>query len=168
MKTKIFAFTLVLVLSLVIAVPALGAYSNLVGAVYSGTSGGTPWTHGGTVTVYFLNSSDQLEACGSDHLDASGNYSVDLSSCGASMLHIVQLDITAAANGDPDSQVRAFYNTGTGDLSMYWYTNSGPTAVTLQSLTATQAGGNWLAPGVLAALIALAGSAIYAFRRTRA
>lgn len=167
MKTKLFALTLVVVLSLVVTFPALGVYSTLIGAVYSGSSGDTPWTHGGKVTVYFVDNVGVLQPCGSDELDANGAYSVDLSACGTDVLHIAQLDVYASTGGDPDSQVRAFYNSGEGDLSMYWYTYTGPTAVSLQSLTATPAHGSRLAAGLLAILIALGGTALFSRRRLR-
>jgi len=157
-------FSTVLLLSLAITAAPVAAYNGVTGQAVDANGDG--WTHSGTVTIYEAGNSTPV---GTGSLSGNGSFTIDYDPgnlpVNFSEMYIL-INYNAGSGGDPGSEQISFtefpeddyYNAG------YIETGTGPTAVTLQGISATGTSGLPLV--VAAGLMLLAVASFVFFRRS--
>lgn len=136
MKKLIRASILVLLVSLVLAVPVL-AYTEVTGQVLDGETS-SPWLYGGTVKIYKEDAPRTDITVGTCSISTvDGTFTCTYTQQVALTEIRVYVDPAAGSGGDPGPISSFFLDDGVNGTSTgigYVYTNTGPNAVSLSSM----------------------------------
>lgn len=164
-------FVLALPLTLLIVVPSMAYYATVSGELRDSETGNL-WQYGANVEVFNCNTLATITTGTVDAAPAAGygTFTLDISSVSSDMPLCIEVNFIAGPNGDPGNAVKGPYpnrSDSTGDLNTgVYFTGTGPTAVSLHSISTTSVANLPPAAGGLA-LLAMTGVVILRRRRPR-
>ena len=163
---KVTVFLTVTALLLIAVVSASAAWSGVTGKIFA--DDGSEWQYGGSVDAY-ASVSGTYQACGSDTFAAADSDYAITFSCAPDNYTAIYLEFTFSAGpgGTPPVKTESLANltSSTGVATVHTSTQTGPTAVSLQSVTTDN---NSTAIGLGFVVLMLAGVTFVMFRRREA